>query len=688
VIKCALALLVVAAAAAGGEKELSHDDGKLAGKKSTAGTGHVIAFEAPKGTWWVRSILVHGARYGGGYDAATTMLTVTICDSDLKPLGATTAKYELFSPGKFEWVEIPLEEPVEAPAKLKVVVEFRPTATQGVYVGFSETKQPHSGHGVPGGAEKPFASEWMIRARLSSEKPKPPKQKKPDPGRYTSDFEFLAKTVEARFPAFKKKGIDWQAARREWRPKFAAAKDDREHVLNAMQLLALLGDMHSGVIDTKVEPPTFEGLCGAGLWIAADQGRLVLRAAVPGHPLLERVKPGAELLTIGGKPAKLVHLAVRAQAKRWHGWSSDHFLDARLGFQFFPFGKEEKLAVEFLDPSGAVVALELERWGPGGRGCSPVEATMPEGVKAEGLAVSARLDEKTGYLRILGGMNEETRAAFDKAFDELKGVDGIVLDCRGMGGGGDGPAWAMAGRFFKERTPNGTAPPLEPTGSWQFDGPVVLLQDERMVSSAETFTWAMTEGGRAVGVGRPTGGATIIPETFDAPSGLFRFRLGIHDRKTPIKGVQPEGVGTPPSLPVSYEPALIATHGDPILGIARSALDALRQRQGLTIEIALPPAREAIDWEVRLLEEPKNPMPDFVGGCHALRLLGERKSTQPDAAARAVEAAGKWAKEEAAQQACEALFAKGFPPKPAEAKALIAAHKGTRWAEALAAYVR
>jgi len=685
----ALALLLLACVASAGEKELKHDDGTQADKRSTAGSGHVISFDVPGGKWWVRSVSIFGARYGGGYDAATTTFTVTVCDDDLKPIGSTTAKYELFAPGRFEWVEIPLEEAVAAPRKLRIVVEFRPTATQGVYVGACETKRSHSGHGVPGAAEKPFDKEWMIRACLTSAKPKPPKEKKPEPDRYLKDFDFLASTVKDRFPALVKKGVDWDAACREWRPRFKAARDDREHVLHATELLALLGDMHTGVVDSKIEPPAFEGLFGGGLWIAADRGRLVLRAAVPGHPLLERVKPGAELLTIGGKPARLVHLATRAQLKRWYGWSSDHFLDARLSFQFFPFGKERHLSATFLGPSGTVVEIGLEPWGPGGRGLSRVFVTMPQGVAAEGLAVSKRLDERTGYIRILGGMDQKTREAFDAAFDALKGVDGILLDCRGMGGGGDGPAWAMAGRFFKERTPQGTASPLEPTGSWQFDGPVVLLQDERMVSSAETFTWAMVETGRALSVGRPTGGATIIPEAFGVPSGLFRFRLGVHDRKTPINTVQPEGIGTPPCILVPYEPALLAKYGDPILGIAREALDLLRQRvdrDEIVSRLSKPPVAEAIEWQIRLLDEPKNPMPDFVRGCLALAELS--KLADGDLAARAGKAADRWRPEAAAQRACEELLAKGFPPKPADAKGFLHEHSGARYAEALASYLR
>lgn len=677
------ALLLAVALAAAGEKELSRDDGEQKSQKSNAGTGHVVSFDAPRGKWWVRAVAICGKRYGGGYEPSETTFTVTICDDEGKPLHATTAKYELFPADRFEWVEVPLEEPPEAPRKLKVVVEFRPTRTKGVYVGHDGSKGGHSARGIPGGSEKPFEHEWMIRARLSSSKPEPPKARKPDPRLYLADLDFLERTVRTRFPALAKKGVDWEAACREWKPRFKAARDDREHVLNAMQLLALLRDSHTGVTDSKVEAPAFEGLFGAGLWIAADRGRLVLRAAVPGHPLLDRVKPGAELLTVGGRPARLVHLATRAQLKRWHGWSSDHFLDARLSFQFFPFGKEERIKATFLDPSGAVVATELERWGPLGRGLSRAAVTMPEGLAADGLAVSTRLDGKTGYIRILGSMDDKTREAYDAAFDALKGVDGILLDCRGMGGGSDHPAWAMAGRFFDERV---AVPPIEPTGEWQFTGPVVLLQDERMASSAETFTWAMTETGRVLSVGRPTAGVTIIPDGFDAPSGLFRFRLGVHDRKTPIKGVQPEGIGTLPDILVHYEPAALARYGDPILGVAKEALDLLRQgeeRGRIVALLSMPAMNEAIGWQIRLLEEEKNPMPDFVGGCEWLRELAALVEDKT-LAARAADAALRWRGEALAQKACTDLLAKGFPPKPSEAKAVLSAHKGSRWAEALA----
>jgi C-terminal processing protease CtpA/Prc len=199
----------------------------------------------------------------------------------------------------------------------------------------------------------------------------------------------------------------------------------------------------------------------------------------------------------------------------------------------------------------------------------------------------------------------------------------------------------MAGRFFSERTGHGTAPPLVPTGDWQYDGPVVMLTDEREISSAETFTWAMVETGRAVMVGRPTGGATIIPTTFRAPSGLFSFRMGVHDRKTPIEGVQPEGVGTQPAVFVPYEPKLLQR--DPVLAIG---IRALRGH--------VKPIERDETWARLLREHPRNPLPDGA--------------------------------EVEAQSAFEALPDRAWTREGI--RKIAKAHAGSRWAESLGRYAR
>lgn len=116
---------------------------------------------------------------------------------------------------------------------------------------------------------------------------------------------------------------------------------------------------------------------------------------------------------------------------------------------------------------------------------------------------------------------------------------------------------------LRERTPNGNQRDLVPTGSWQFAGPVVMVQDELEVSSAETFTWAASETGRVVSVGRTTGGWGIIPSVFECPSGLLDFRLGVNHRATPITRTLTEGVGWPHDVIVPLGPVL-CSRPDPV----------------------------------------------------------------------------------------------------------------------------
>jgi hypothetical protein len=306
------------------------------------------------------------------------------------------------------------------------------------------------------------------------------------------------------------------------------------------------------------------------------------------------------------------------------------------------------------------------------------DVTMPEGLAARDLAVSKMLDGKIGYVRILGSMNEPTRKAFFDAFDELKGAKGILLDCRGMGGGGDSAAWAMAGRFYSKATNLGTSGTLMPSGEWQFDGPVVMLQDDREISSAETFTWAMTETDRAVSVGRPTAGGTIIPTSFKVPSGMFELKLGVTDRKTPILGNQPEGQGTPPDIHVPYEPVLLKEMGDPDMEVGRFVLVRLMdgEKRGSVIRdfpeaFFTKRARAGfVSWAKLLCRTKENPMPDFESTSFTLEANGE--STP----------AG-WAKEIAAQKAYEAMIAKEFPPGEAARKAFLEEHGGTRYGTAV-----
>jgi hypothetical protein len=161
-----LLFLVAPSLAEPADRELARDDGKMESKRTLSGTGHIVSFDRPAGTWQVRAVRVFGVRSKGAYDPAATFVTVTVTDEKLAPLGQGKVACEAFKPGEPAWVLVPLEKPVEAPARFKVAVVADPAAPKGIYVGFSAVKASASGTGLPGGAETPFTAgkDWMIRA--------------------------------------------------------------------------------------------------------------------------------------------------------------------------------------------------------------------------------------------------------------------------------------------------------------------------------------------------------------------------------------------------------------------------------------------------------------------------------------------------------------------------------------------
>jgi hypothetical protein len=545
--------------------------------------------------------------------------------------------------------------------------------------------------------------------------------------RYLRDFEFIVDVVKREAAALKTKGIDWDAVAKRFRPRFEKAADDGEHVRNVMELLATLRDSHTGVVESKVQqaalPGKFDGLFGAGLWFGWDQGKTVLRGVMKGHAKAAELPLGSILVEIAGEPAWLALERERRRVAQFQGISSDHSFFASLGNRMLPFGERQEIEIAILTPAGKTRTVAVARWGPGGKAFQPGEAFLPEGTAwAEG-AIATMTDggfgKKVGFLEVTGGMDERTAGAFDQALDRLKGLEALLLDCRAMGGGSDDAAWRMNGRFFPKGADNGTHGKIAASGGWQFDGPVVLLQGSIDVSSAETFIWAMTETGRAVSVGRPTGGWGIIPKRFECPSGLVSFRLGVNDRPTPIKGVHTEGTGWPPDVLVPFGPEITAL-GDPENRIALEILRVLAA--GVPVDAARAAFRDlfagnasafrsfakgaaakvkGFDGEklaALVLDDLRGEMklelallrgespPDVLGASRRLpALLARARAAGLATQAAELEQAVKAAKAaSAAQEALLAFAGASFSPTADQKKAWLAKHGGTL----LGAFVR
>jgi carboxyl-terminal processing protease len=200
-------------------------------------------------------------------------------------------------------------------------------------------------------------------------------------------------------------------------------------------------------------------------------------------------------------------------------------------------------------PRGREVRLTL-RAGPGAR---LREATLAaNGFPDREPTVAARaLDEQTGYLRIprwFGAAGEEIPRLVDAALEPYRRHPYLVIDVRGNGGGQDGLADAVTGRFLKEKvvasisfhrqpgTTNfrRTVEWCAPRGPWRYEGRVAVLTDEGCASACEHFVSGMLAAGACL-VGMPTNGACGWIQRIDLPGGATLFC----SRTFPLHGTTP-----------------------------------------------------------------------------------------------------------------------------------------------------
>jgi hypothetical protein len=150
---------------AGQPRELAHDDGREAGKKSIAGGGHAVGFEAPGDSWCATSVRIYGSRYG--YPAPPQEdFHVWLCDEQFQEIADFPFPYSKFNRGPPGWVTLRIK-PTRVPSKFIVCVGFNPTATKGVFVSRDGGGTGNSLSGLPGGRGSPFADgDWMIRVTV------------------------------------------------------------------------------------------------------------------------------------------------------------------------------------------------------------------------------------------------------------------------------------------------------------------------------------------------------------------------------------------------------------------------------------------------------------------------------------------------------------------------------------------
>ncbi len=147
------------------QKELARDDGTSAGRRSVAGSGHAVRFDAPGKNYYLTSVRVYGSRYGQPTPPPENAY-IWLCDADFKLLSVFLFAYGTFQRGEPQWVTIPVK-PTNVPERFILCVGFNPTSAKGVYVHHDAAASGDSLLGLPGRDSRSFdKGDWLIRAVL------------------------------------------------------------------------------------------------------------------------------------------------------------------------------------------------------------------------------------------------------------------------------------------------------------------------------------------------------------------------------------------------------------------------------------------------------------------------------------------------------------------------------------------
>lgn len=316
-------------------------------------------------------------------------------------------------------------------------------------------------------------------------------------------FDAITSTLIDFYPFSRQRHVDWAQRQAQLRPRAAAARNDQELKDVLTDLLAGFEDAHTAIIGS-----------------IGDQGFML------------------------GSEAKATGRRLMARARRDHApVFGDWFLDWRK--------KQQQRVFAVLDPATRHKALQDDAvmWGV--------------------------LDGHVGYLSIESMEGYEAgsdfnrdlqlmRQTLDRALNDLKGTQALVLDISNNSGGFGQIGLDIAGRFadrqrlaFTLQIPGAyrLAPQpfrVSPSASRRYLKPVILLTSEETVSAAEWLTLGMRVLPHVVQVGQATQGALTGDFAKGLPNGwaLSTSNAFMNDPR----GIDYEVTGIPPRIALEVYP--------------------------------------------------------------------------------------------------------------------------------------
>jgi carboxyl-terminal processing protease len=175
---------------------------------------------------------------------------------------------------------------------------------------------------------------------------------------------------------------------------------------------------------------------------------------------------------------------------------------------------------------------------------------------------------------------------FERAVDEFRKADGLVIDLRGNPGGLAGMIGGIAGHVLADPLVLGTMRTRDSTLTFRanprlvtadarkvapFAGPVAILVDELTASTSEVFAGGLQSLGRARVFGRQSMGQALPALTRQLPNGdVLIYAIGDFVTST---GKSLEGGGVMPDVAVALSPKALAEGRDEPLDAAIRWID-------------------------------------------------------------------------------------------------------------------
>ncbi|MEM1330824.1 MAG: S41 family peptidase [Planctomycetota bacterium] len=374
---------------------------------------------------------------------------------------------------------------------------------------------------------------------------------------HMASFDQVWVTVRDRHWDKDMNGVDWEAAREQYRPRVESAEDAGDVRRAIANMLGELDASHYGLIPASTyeamdrgETPGGDG--DAGLAVRLVDGEMLVWKTRPDGPAdAAGVRTGWALRSIRGENvAPLIGALSEMDGVSRGETMLPLVIASRLGG---PIGGSLDLVFEDGDGNEQAVTLVLDE-SPGERVGLGNLPPVPVEIETETLSGGI------GYFRLSIFLDPpRVMPAFSGFVREHRGAPGIVIDLRGNPGGIILMASGMGGHLVEEKDiylgklimrESELRLVLNPRGK-PYAGKVAVLIDEVSISNSEILSAGLKDVGRARLFGRRTAGQ-VLPSTVERlPNGDgFQYAFANY---TSASGESLERSGVEPDVEIELD---------------------------------------------------------------------------------------------------------------------------------------